>query len=115
MTTENAHSEAAERFLRSVAADLKLQAPEEVACDLSGDVLTMRFADGTKCTLIRQNPTQQIWLAEGVLAWYFDWKPSTAVWLDGRGKGPLATILTEVLERRLGRPVRLAADPEGSH
>jgi frataxin-like iron-binding protein CyaY len=91
-----------------VADDLGRQG---VACDLAGDVLTMRFADGTKCTLIRQTPTDQVWLADGVLAWYFDWQADTGDWTDGRGRGRLATILRDVLERRLGSPPHLAFSP----
>ena len=114
MTARPEFADVAGQLLRTVADDLARQAAGRVACDLAGDVLSLRFADGAKCTLIRQTPTDQIWLSDGVLAWYFDWQPDTGGWTDGRGRGPLATILRDVLERRLGSPLELALSPAPS-
>jgi frataxin-like iron-binding protein CyaY len=107
MTTEQEFVNAVDGLLRSVVQGVQRVGGDRVRCDLAGDVLTMRFADGGKCTLIRQDPTMQVWLADGVLAWYFDWVPGTATWVDGRGRGALVDILQGVLTRRLGQPVPL--------
>jgi len=102
--TETEFITAADAVLSRVAGALAA-AGDGVACDVAGDLLTMRFADGGKCTLIRQVPVQQIWLSDGVVATYFDWLQGE--WIDPRGRGSLASVLQAVLSRRLGRPVRI--------
>lgn len=87
---------AADRLLQQECARLTAAG---LACDLSSDVLSWRFADGTKATLIRQDAVQQIWLAEGVAAWYCDWCPELGDWLDGRGRGSLRDVLELVWRR----------------
>ncbi|MEZ5963052.1 MAG: iron donor protein CyaY [Planctomycetota bacterium] len=107
MTTDVQFAAAADDQLRRVRDALVRVVADAVTCDLGGDLLTMRLGDGSKCTLIRQTPIRQIWLSEGVLATYFDWRPDTGEWVDPRGGGTLGAVLDELLSRRLGRAVRL--------
>jgi frataxin-like iron-binding protein CyaY len=85
---------AADRLLREVAEDLRATG---LACELAGDVLAWRYGDGTRATLIRQAAVRQIWLADGVLAWYFDWCPDLGEWSDGRA----GSLLRDVLAARM--------------
>jgi hypothetical protein len=48
-----------------------------------------------------------VWLAEGASAWHFALDPAQGRWLDTKGRGDLRTILSGILERRLGRRVDL--------
>lgn len=109
MPTEQQFVIAADRVLQTVADALARGAAGRVTCERAGDLLAMRFDDGVKCSLIRQNPIRQVWLAEGPLAWYFDWRPDRGLWLDGRGRGTLGDVLQELFARHLGTEVPLPA------
>jgi CyaY protein len=81
-------------------------APDELEADLSGGVLRISFPDGRNCIVNRQSAAQQIWVAEGASAWHFV-RGVDGDWQDTKGRGGLSAILSEVLSRRLGRPVRV--------
>ena len=81
--------------------------PDELDVDLAQGVLRMEFANGGVCVMNRQTAAHQLWLAEGATAWHFDWKPEDGTWVDTKGRGPLTTVLEEVLTKRLGRAVSL--------
>lgn len=97
----------ADDFMRSVLARLEDFDPDELDCELAMGVLTMTFADGTKCILNRQTAAHQIWLAQGASAWHFARDEAGARWLDTKGRGELTTVLAEVLGNKLGKPVRI--------
>lgn len=81
----------------------------DVTIDHSGSILTMRFSNGDRCTLNRQDSIEQIWLADGPLSWHFERDPLTHRWADTIGRGPLFEIVGAMLTRRLGRRVTLTA------
>ncbi len=47
-------------------------------------VLTLTFADRSKCVLNTQKPTRQLWLAYGATAWHFAQAEGTQEWRDIR-------------------------------
>lgn len=81
--------------------------PDEVEADLAMGVLTLEFADGSRCVMNRQSAAQQIWLAVGASAWHFARDPATGEWQDTKGRGSLREVLAAELGRKLGRPVKL--------
>ena len=97
----------ADAFMEGIMQALVEFDPDEVDPDLAMGVLTMEFADGSKCIMNRQTAAHQIWLAVGVSAWHFNRDPETGHWLDTKGGGRLEDILAEALTNRLGRPVKL--------
>ena len=94
-----------ECFQRLLAA-LDRFDPDELEADLSGGVLKIGFADKRNCVLNRQAAANQLWLAEGAQAWHFS-LDDQGQWIDTKGRGALPDVLSEVLTRRLGRPVRV--------
>jgi iron donor protein CyaY len=104
MPTDLEFAAAAGHVLQTVLEDIEA-AGAGIACDLAGDLLTMRLPDGTQCCLIRQTPGQQIWLSEGVLASYFDWHQDTGAWIDARRQIELGAVLRAILLRRTGKAV----------
>lgn len=80
--------------------------PDELEADLAGGVLRISFSDGRNCILNRQAAASQLWLAEGASAWHFA-LGADGEWRDTKGRGTLPAILSEVLSRRLGRPIRI--------
>ncbi len=96
----------ADAFMERVFSALENEDPDELDVDLAMGVLTMEFADGRKCILNRQSAAHQIWLASGASAWHFE-QVGENDWVDTKGRGKLEDVLRNVLEERLGRPVKL--------
>lgn len=97
----------ADAAMRKVQAALDDFDPDELEADFAGGVLRITFADRKVCIMNRQSAAHQIWLAEGATAWHFVFDAATGRWMDTKDRGPLETVLGEVLTRRLGRAVRL--------
>ena len=52
-----------------------------------GDVLTIRYRDGSRVVVNTQGPVFQIWLAGAGRGWHFSWDEATDRWLDDKGTG----------------------------
>ena len=52
-----------------------------------GDVVAIRFRDGSRCVINTQRPVRQIWLAGKKRAWHFSWDEASQRWLDDKGSG----------------------------
>ena len=107
MPTDLEFAKEADAFMETLMQSLIEFDPDELDPDLAMGVLTMEFADGSKCVMNRQTAAHQIWLAVGVSAWHFDHDPETGHWLDTKGGEQLEGVLSEALSGRLGRPVKL--------
>ncbi len=109
MTADLDFTKQADRFMERILSSLEDIDPDEVDTDLAMGVLTMEFGDGSKSIMNRQTAAHQIWLAEGAQAWHFALDSESGHWMDTKGRGRLEAVLSEVLERRLGRPIQLDA------
>lgn len=107
MLTDLEFAKEADAFMEGIMRALTELDPDELDPDLAMGVLTMEFADGSKCIMNRQTAAHQIWLAVGVSAWHFDHDPETGQWIDTKGGGHLEQVLAKALTGRLGRPVEL--------
>ena len=108
MTSDQEFLSKAESLMQAVLAKLDAFDPDELEADSAAGVIKMTFADGGVCVLNRQTAAHQIWLAEGATAWHFEQAPDGVEWLDTKGRGPLTSVLGEILTRRLGRPTTFA-------
>jgi CyaY protein len=74
--------------------------PDIVEAHAAGDVLTLTFADRSKCVINTQRPTRQIWVAARARAWHFSYDEATGRWFDDKGRGDelMATLRTIVRE-----------------
>ena len=97
----------ADTLMSGLLARLDEFDPDELEADSAAGVIKMAFADGSICVLNRQTAAHQIWLAEGATAWHFERQEAGGDWIDTKGRGSLDTVLTEILSRRLGRPIDL--------
>lgn len=107
MTTDIEFTKAADQEMEAILARLSDFDPDELECDLAMGVLSMLFADRTRCIMNRQTAAHQIWLAAGVQAWHFHRDETTGEWVDTKGRGSLRRILAEVLSQKLRRPISL--------
>ena len=110
MSTDLEFQKDADAFMEAVFHFVSEFDPDEVDSDLAMGVLTLEFADGTKCIMNRQTAAHQIWLAHGVTAWHFEKDPESGRWLDTKGRGSLPEVLSNVLSRQLGRPIRISLE-----
>ena len=97
----------ADAFMQRLQAELNEFDPDELDANLAMGVLTMEFADGTKCVINRQSAARQIWLAANASAWHFAPDPATGEWRDTRAGVELRRQLSQVLSAKLGRPITL--------
>lgn len=110
MTSDLEFQKDADAFMEAVFRFVSELDPDEVDSDLAMGVLTLEFADGTKCIMNRQTAAHQIWLAHGVTAWHFEKDAESGRWLDTKGRGALSDVLAAVLSKQLGRPIRIPLD-----
>lgn len=106
MPTDQDFLKEADAFMEGLLSALDAIDPDDLDVDLAMGVMTMEFADGSKCIMNRQTAAHQIWLAEGATAWHFERDPA-GQWQDTKGRGRIEAVLGEVLERRLGKKVAL--------
>ena len=107
MKTDHEFTTAADEFMERVLARLDELDPDELDTDLAMGVLTMEFADGSKCIMNRQTAAHQIWLAHGATAWHFDWSEQDGAWIDTKGRGQLESCLSAELTTKLGHAIEL--------
>ena len=103
MATDHEFSTRADRFMSEVLEALDRIDPDDVDSQLAMGVLTMEFADGSKCIMNRQSAARQIWLAHGATAWHFEFDAERGSWIDTKGRGDLGEILAITLGEKLGR------------
>jgi CyaY protein len=107
MNTDQEFLQVAEKLMQDLLGKLDTFDPDELEADAAAGVIKMTFASGGACVLNRQTAAHQIWLAEGATAWHFELDADSGQWMDTKGRGALTAVLSEVLTKRLGRPVQI--------
>lgn len=80
---------------------------EGVEAELSSDILTMEFRDGSKYVMNSHRAARQIWMAAERAAWHFDWVPERAVWVAHKTGDELWSTVCRVVSAKLGQEVAL--------
>jgi CyaY protein len=101
MLEESQYLRLADEAFKTIQDAFENVDPDVVDAYTSGDVLSLTFADRSKCVLNTQRPTRQIWLAARARAWHFHYDANTQRWMDDKGRGDelyatLQTIVREV-------------------
>jgi CyaY protein len=91
------------------ALDRALNEVSGLEADLESGILTLEFEDGLKYVINSHRAARQIWMAAERSAWHFDWKPADKRWVASKTGDELWAVLGEVVGRKLGRKVVLAA------
>ncbi len=99
----------ATRALKSLDAELGDLDPDALDVVLSGDVLTLNFADGSSFIVNAHSAAGQVWLAAGRTAWHFDWHADRGEWIAARQNDELMTTLRRVVHAKLGKDEPTAA------
>lgn len=77
--------------------------------DLAGDVLTIEFTNGRPFIVNSHSAARQVWLSADARAWHFSFDDATGRWIDTREGRELWSHLQELLSKRLGRQLSIAA------
>ncbi|MEM7199857.1 MAG: iron donor protein CyaY [Planctomycetota bacterium] len=99
----------ADAFMSQLLDAMESLDPDEVDADLQMGVLSMEFADGSKCIMNRQTAAHQIWLAHGASAWHFAMDDTNARWMDTKNRGAVEDVLSGILSQKLGREIVLGS------
>ena len=97
---EARYQQLADVALRRIERALGDHDPDEVDCELAGDVLSLTFRGGKKCVVNTQRPTRQIWVAANARAWHFSYDEATGAWVDDKDRavelfGQIARIVKD--------------------
>lgn len=95
--------------LRRLERALSSFDPDELEGELSGDVLNIILAGGTKIVINRHRAARQIWMAAQRRAWHFNHDAKSNTWRasTGEGEAELIGTLEKVLCEQLKRPIAL--------
>ncbi len=81
---ETRYQKLADVALRRIERALGDEDPDEIDCELVGDVLSVTFKGGKKCVVNTQRPTRQIWVAANARAWHFSYDDAKDAWFDDK-------------------------------
>jgi CyaY protein len=79
--------------------------PDEVECDIAGDVLNITLTNSTKIVINRHRAARQIWMAAQRRAWHFNYDPASNTWRTADAE--LISQLEQILAEQLKRPISL--------
>ena len=81
---------------------------DDADVESTGDVIKVRFRDGSHCVLNTQTPARQLWLAAQGTGWHFDYDEDTSSWVDDKGRNEtLESVLTRVVSEATGVKIDL--------
>ncbi len=105
--TEQEYDERALPELRALVDALDRLDDERIDSELSGDILSVEFADGDKYVVNSHRAARQIWMAAAHAAWHFDWQGDQQRWIAAKTGDELWTTLSASLTQKLGSKVAL--------
>lgn len=103
---ERAYDERALPELRALVA--ALDGVDDMEAELSSDILSLEFSDGTKYVINSHRAARQIWMAAERSAWHFDWLPEEERWVAQKTGDELWSTLERLLSKKLNRGVALS-------
>lgn len=106
---EKLYLQKADRTFRRLLDAFESVDPDLVEADTTGDVVTLTFADRSKCVINTQRPTRQIWLAANARGWHFRYAAESDTWVDDKGRGDeLFATVTEIVRGKTGLALSFA-------
>jgi CyaY protein len=76
---------------------------DDADAESSGDVVTVRYRDGSRLVVNTQSPAKQMWLAGAGRGWHFSWDEERGGWLHDKGTGDeLFAVLRQITKDTVG-------------
>lgn len=60
---------------------------DDADAESAGNVITIRYRDGSRCVVNTQSAARQVWLAGSGHGWHFSWDEAAGAWLHDKGTG----------------------------
>jgi len=79
----------------------------DIDYEMSSDVLTLYFADGSQVVINRQVPARQIWVAARSGGYHMDYREAPQCWQRDRDGEELFALLNRVCTEQAGETVAL--------
>jgi len=108
MSNDNSFAKRAAATLARLEQALTAVDDERMEVDGGGDVLSLSFGDGRTYIINSHSAAQQVWVAAESRAWHLSWDADRAAWIDTREGRELASLVSELVSRKLGRAVQIA-------
>jgi len=108
--SESEYDTRAQPELRALVAALDALDSEALEAELSSDILSLEFSDGSKYVVNSHRAARQIWMAAERVAWHFDWQPESQTWVATKNGAELWATLSHVLSQKLAQPVSLSRE-----
>jgi CyaY protein len=106
---ESSYQKLADQTFRAIGDAFEHVDPDQVDCEIAGDVVTLTLPGGKRCIVNTQRPVRQIWLAANARAWHFSWDEGARKWLDDKGRGEdLYGTLARIVKEAAGVELRFA-------
>lgn len=87
MLDEKEYLTLADKTFRKIADAFENIDGEDADLEPKGDVLTIRYKDGSRMVINTQRPTRQIWVSAQSRGWHFTYDSNASKWLDDKGSG----------------------------
>ncbi len=76
---------------------------DDADAESAGDVITVRYRDGSRLVVNTQSPAQQMWLAGAGHGWHFSWDEDAKAWMHDKGTGDeLFAVLRKITKDTVG-------------
>jgi len=100
---EKRYRELADAALRDILDLFDEVDVDEADAESTGDVITVRYSDGSRLVVNTQSPAKQMWLAGAGRGWHFSWDEAEKAWLHDKGTGDeLFAILRKITKDTVG-------------
>ena len=106
-TSEAEYEQRAYPELGALVRALDAISDDGFEAELSSDILTVEFDDGTRYVVNSHRAARQIWMAAERNAWHFDWNLERSAWIAAKSGDELWSTLARVVGNKLGRSVTL--------
>jgi CyaY protein len=76
---------------------------DDADAESAGDVINVRYRDGSRLVVNTQSPAKQIWLAGAGKGWHFSYDESASAWMHDKGTGDeLFAVLKKITKDTVG-------------
>jgi len=99
------HSKASET-LRAIETAIE-HCGADIDFEMSNDILTLEFENGSKIIINRQGPVRQLWVAARSGGFHYNFDEIMGVWRNDQSGTELFSELSEFVSAQAGKKIRL--------
>ncbi len=76
---------------------------DDADAETTGNVVSIRYRDGSRCVVNTQSAAHQMWLAGAGQGWHFSWDDDAGAWTHDKGTGDeLFAVLRKITKDASG-------------